>query len=223
MYGINSLELHQIETEIGSSDNLMCSLKQHLSTVSRGPLHKTEKTIYTTMLEIGKQVLQEHLDSLYGTPEDQVQNSQGTKLPFKGKSEREYLSIFGSVKIKRAYYWEKECGEGLCPLDQQLNLPEGKFSYALQDMTLKLIASQPYNEALSTIDKIFGVRLWPEAVKSMVTRAAMYVHSFYEKIKTFEDTEGSVIAVTMDCKGIPMVPAERSSDKAQKQKKARRE
>jgi len=102
-------------------------------------------------------------------------------------------------------------------------LPEGKFSYALQDMTLKLIASQPYNEALSTIDKIFGVRLWPEAVKSMVTRAAMYVHSFYEKIKTFEDTEGSVIAVTMDCKGIPMVPAERSSDKAQKQKKARRE
>ena len=151
----NFLELHQIETKIESSDSLLCALKQQLNKKREDSLHKTENTIYSTILEIGKKVLQEHLDSLPETSEDYVHNPQGEKIPFKAESEREYLSIFGPVKIKRAYYWKKECGEGLCPLDQQLNLPEGKFSYALQDMTLRLIASQPYQEALTTIDKIF--------------------------------------------------------------------
>jgi hypothetical protein len=219
----NFLELHQIETKIESSDNLLCALKQQLNKKREDSLHKTENTIYSTILEIGKKVLQEYLDSLPETSEDYVHNPQGEKIPFKAESEREYLSIFGPVKIKRAYYWKKECGEGLCPLDQQLNLPEGKFSYALQDMTLRLIASQSYQEALTTIDKIFKIRLWPEAVKAMVMRAATYVHSFYKEIKKYEDTEGPIIAVTMDCKGIPMVPAERSPDKEPKQKKARRE
>lgn len=222
-YGDFFLELHHIETKIGSSGNLLCVLKKHLSTIREDSLHKTENTIYATILEMGKKILQEHLDSLQDTPNDCAYNTQGAQLPFKAESEREYLSIFGPVKIKRAYYWKKGSGEGLCPLDHQLNLPEGKFSYALQDMTLKLIASQPYREALSTIDKIFGICLWPEAIQSMVMRAAAYVHSFYKGIKKFEDTEGSVIAVTMDCKGIPMVPEERSPNKEPKQKKVRRE
>src|SRR3972149_2788205 len=44
-----------------------------------------------------------------------------------------------------------------------------------------------------------------------------------QEIKNYEETEGPVIAVTMDCKGIPMVPSERFDDKSPKQHKVRRE
>src|SRR3972149_3142781 len=44
-----------------------------------------------------------------------------------------------------------------------------------------------------------------------------------QEIKNYEETEGPVIAVTMDCKGIPMAPNERSLEKKPKQTKVRRE
>ena len=218
------VELHCSETKIYDSDILMETLRNNLKkqSIKEIPLNLTESSIYETILKIGRTVLQEYLDGLNDDVDTTEKvNYNGESLPYKGKEEREYVSIFGPVKIRRAYHWKKGCTEGFCPLDNQLNLPEGKFSYALQDIALKLLVSGPYNEALDTIERIFKVRLWSEAVKSMLERASSYVHAFYKGIKNYEETEGPIIAVTMDCKGIPMVPAERS--KKAEPKKVRRE
>lgn len=135
---------------------------------------------------------------------------------------KEYLSVFGSVTINRAYYW-KSSTQGVFPLDHQLNLPEGKFSYLLQDIVLNLLAASPYKDVLETIYKIFKIRLWSKAIEKIVFRAAVYVDCFYEEAKEYKKAEGKVIAVTMDCKGVPMVPSERAEKKDRKEPKARRE
>jgi len=217
--------LHQIELKIGNSDSLVNVLSEQLThTTESTALHKTEDNVYTQLLQIGKKALQKYVDSIEeNLDEAPVQSIQGEDLPYKKKAEREYLSIFGPITIKRAYYWKSGCETGIYPLDRQLELPEGKFSYLLQDMTLKLIISGPYQEALETIHRIFKVQLWPQAVQAILERGSSYVNSFYKGIKNYEETEGPVIAVTMDCKGIPMVPSERFDDKSPKQHKVRRE
>jgi hypothetical protein len=218
------MEFHQVETKISDSANIIRVLKERLkANVKEGAsLNKTEEDIYCHFLKAGRIILQEYVDSLEKNlnHDDFIQNAHGEALPYKKEAEKEYLSIFGPITIKRAYYWKKDCTEGISPLDHRLNLPEGKFSYTLQDMALRLLISGPYREALETVERIFKVKLWPEAIKAMVIRASSYVNSFYKGVKNYSETEGPVIAVTMDCKGIPMVPTERST---KKEPKVRRE
>jgi len=216
--------LHQAELKIGSSDSLIDTLLKRMNVYSkRGALHTTEDDIYTQMLELGRKALQTYVDSLEEEPEDMTTNARDEDLPYKKTVEREYLSLFGPIKIKRAYYWKTGCESGAYPLDQEPALPEGKFSYSLQNTLLKLMVSGPYSEALDTVHRIFKVQVWPQAAQAILERAASYVDSFYKGIKKHSETEGPIIAVTMDCKGIPMVPAERSPDKPEKQQKVRRE
>jgi hypothetical protein len=77
----------RLRPKFESSDNLLCALKQQLSTKREASLHKTENIIYATILEIGKKVPQEHLDSLSEATEDYAHNPKGEKLPFKVESD----------------------------------------------------------------------------------------------------------------------------------------
>ena len=54
------------------------------------------------------------------------------RLPM--KHDRRYLSIFGELTISRVAYGSRE-GQKIqrVPLDERLGLPEGSFSYVLED------------------------------------------------------------------------------------------
>lgn len=180
------IPIHKKELEITDSDIMMRTLKERLKANAEGsiPLHETENKVYSGILKIGQTLLQEYIDELDNSKiSEPVTNSQGEEVPYKRTAEREYLSIFGPVKIRRAYHWKEGCLSGCCPLDQQLNLPDGKFSYALQEMALSLLVSSSYNEALEIVEKMFKIRLWPEAVQTMLSRASAYVDRFYKEEK----------------------------------------
>lgn len=211
--------LHQAEIKIGGSDSLINMLLQQMNVYSkRGALHNKEDDIYTQMLQLGRKALQKYVDSLEEEPAESAINAHNEALPYKKTVEKEYVSLFGPITIRRAYYWKNDCSCGTYPLDKELELPEGKFSYALQNMLLKLMVSSPYSEALDTIHRIFKVQIWPQAAQALLERAASYVNSFYKGIKSYPETEGPVIVVTMDCKGVPMVPEERSQGNVKPQK-----
>ena len=214
--------LHQTELKIADSD-IIAAVLTKAGVYSGGgiPLHKTEDSVLEQLLKIGRKALQQYVDSLEEELEKTpIETQAGEKLPYKQTTEREYLSIFGPITIKRAYYWKPGCESGVYPLDQKLQLPEGKFSYELQNTFLRLLVTGPYREALDTVARIFKIKLWPQAVQDVLEKGSSYVDSFYKGIKTYEAKEGPIIAVTMDCKGIPMVPSERSQ---KKQEKVRRE
>jgi len=59
---------------------------------------------------------------------------EGVDLPYHStKTRKNYLSIFGKVPIRRAYYWGQGADTGWCPLGAELNLPKQRFSYLLQE------------------------------------------------------------------------------------------
>ena len=106
------MELHQVEQKIGKSDSVVDVLIHQMQTFAKEKtaLHNTEDNFYTQLLEIGRKALQKYVDSLEeNSLVDLAQNKQKEALPYKKTTRREYLSIFGPITIKRAYYWKNGC------------------------------------------------------------------------------------------------------------------
>src|SRR5437763_823577 len=62
--------------------------------------------------------------------------------------DRRYVSIFGELRITRAVYGSREGQQIECaPLDEQLGLPAGDFSYVLEDWTQRFCLKGSFAEA----------------------------------------------------------------------------
>ena len=73
-------------------------------------VHTVEEKIFRALLRIGNNALAAHVEKK-GTGE----NALGDEIHSHSVKNWNYISVFGSVPIKRAYFWDKEKGSGLFP------------------------------------------------------------------------------------------------------------
>jgi hypothetical protein len=71
----------------------------------------------------------------------------GRELRARDVVERTVETMIGPVKLKRPYFWCKNCSEGFYPLDEALNLSERKKQWDLQKAGANLAAEVPYEKA----------------------------------------------------------------------------
>ncbi len=96
-------------------------------------IHEVEVSIHRMVLALGLLLLELFvLSTGTGKKGMTLIDNHGKTYRYLRDSPRNYLSLFGELKIIRAYYY-REDQEGLYPLDSTLNLPERKYSYPLQD------------------------------------------------------------------------------------------
>ena len=110
---------------------------------------EVEKGLLRRLHRLGLSMLK-HFVELSGTgyhEDSRVCAADHQPLDYKGSPEVSYLSIFGEFKIKRASYASKS-NEYFYPLDQQLNLPEQKYSYLLDKWLLSRSSENNYREAV---------------------------------------------------------------------------
>jgi hypothetical protein len=101
--------------------------------------HEVEKAIWLQALAMSRTVLGTFFDqSGDGDVGETLEGPDGRTLRRLPKlRSRTYQSIFGPFELKRAAYGTREGQKIECvPLDQRLQLPEGKFSYLLQNWVL---------------------------------------------------------------------------------------
>jgi hypothetical protein len=99
---------------------------------------EVERRVLSMVMEVGREALVEFVTAKgNGYSGQEVVDSEGSRLPYVRDRERTYWSVFGTIKIRRAYYQSKGEG-GLFPLDGALNLPERGYSYLLQEISSKL-------------------------------------------------------------------------------------
>jgi len=204
--------VYQSEGSIVEQSGIINGIRDYVENHSRdAQLHEAEETIFQMLLKYGRSLLQEVVDSHGGGKlNGQVKNAQGDPVAYNGSKSRQYLSIFGSLEIKRAYYWSPGVA-GFCPLDSKINLPEHKYSYLLSQWTQSQVANQPYSEVVENMQQMLGLTLYTEGQERISQQIAGDVQSFYREENSVDpETEGEVLLATSDCKGVPMVPAERS-------------
>lgn len=172
-------------------------------------LHRVEEEIFRTLLRVGRNALAAFVEKK-GTGE----NAYGDEIHSHSEKNWNYISIFGDVPIKRAYFWDREKGSGVCPIDKELNIPDKHYSYLLQNWSQLLAVEGNFDGARETLDRILGINIWTKQSEEINRNAAQSVDEFYVSNSEGEQTLPILVA-EVDGKGVVIrkdpeeAPAER--------------
>ena len=206
------MEIYQIEQVIVERNQLWEDLKQYIEKeATNNQAHEIEENIFKKLLNIGKSLLEE-VFMRFGTGKSDtpVVNKHGEILPYHKTSSRQYQSIFGMIKINRAFYWKKDV-PSICPLDAHFNLPERSCSHLLTKWVQNGVAESPYEEVIQRMSDMFGLKLCKRGQEELSQEVAVDVEQFYQEQPLVNQTsEGSLLVATSDCKGVVMIPKERT-------------
>ncbi|HSB82537.1 MAG TPA: ISKra4 family transposase [Candidatus Methylomirabilis sp.] len=119
---------------------------------------------------------------------------------------RRYVSIFGEFTLPRVVYGTREGQKIECvPLDQRLGLPEGDFSYVLEDWGQRFCLKESFAEAGRSLEMLLGLNLGRRTLEQMNRTVASYALAFRAAIDPpSPEEEGTLLVVTGDGKGVPM-------------------
>mgnify|MGYP003296752549 CR=1 FL=1 len=92
---------------------------------------------------------------------------------------RRYVSIFGEFTLPRVVYGTREGQTIECvPLDQRLGLPEGDFSYVLEDWGQRFCLKESFAEAGRSLEMLLGLNLGRRTLEQMNRAVASYAPAF---------------------------------------------
>jgi hypothetical protein len=204
------MTLYTIET-LYQNQNIQ-NLLQFLSTEAKNlELHKVEDQLHKHLLNIGKDLINQFLKEKGTGKKDFVQTCSGENIPFHSIKPKNYVSIFGSITISRAYFW-KAGYKGFFPLDAELNLPPRIHSYLLDGWLQRGIAEGPFQDAIDSINDILHIKTTKQVSQKITVTASQDIREYYKQKSSFTN-EGSHLIIQADCKGIVMIPRERPETK----------
>ena len=179
-------------------------------------LHEVEGDVFRALLALGRTLLIHFLQQKgVGDGGETVSLDTGEILLRGEITSRPYLSIFGEIDIERYVYGSKEA-----PLDAELNLPEWKYSYLLQEWGLNFTTKESFQEAGQTLDQILGLDLAVGTLERLSRKVADEVAPFREDLPAPPlEEEADLLVATVDCKGVPLTRAKKTSSKQGKRRK----
>lgn len=116
-----------------------------------------------------------------------------------------YMSVFGSLSpIERTVYGTRETQKHeVIPLDARLGLPEGDYSYLLQQWSQSFCVKGSYKDAQRDLEQILRLRPSIRALEDMNASMSEDVAEFRSSQPSpCSDHEGEILVVTGDCKGV---------------------
>ena len=159
-------------------------------------LHAVEEEVFRTLLRVGNNALAAFVEKK-GTGE----NAYGDEIHSHSEKNWTYISIFGDIPIKRAYFWDKEKGSGVFPIDEELNLPSKHYSYLLQNWNQLLAVDGNFDSARETLERILGINIWTKQSEEINQNAAGSVDEFYAANPEGEQIQPILVA-EVDGKGV---------------------
>ena len=175
-------------------------------------VHEVEGKVFRQLQDLGRHFLSRFVQ-LCGTGYEAngfKEQGKGQKMRYKGCQSVSYLSIFGSIPIRRAAYARAD-GSYFYPLDEHLNLPAHKYSYLLLKWLAQDAAQHDFRQAVARFNQIFGLSLSASLPQRLGGEIAAYVTPFYDaQPAPDQDLEGSHLAMSADCKGVRILKSERA-------------
>jgi hypothetical protein len=167
-----------------------------------------ERELFRQLLGLGHTLLSAFVaqqgDGDLGPEVQAAEGRTARRLP--EPHDRRYVSVFGELTITRAVYGSRE-GQRIehVPLDERLGLPEGDFSYVLEDWSQRLCLKESFAEAGRSLAMLLGLELGARTLEHMSRAVAGYAPAFQEAPPLPPpEEEGPLLVVTADGKGVPM-------------------
>lgn len=134
--------------------------------------------------------------------------SCGEPAKYRGRHEKTFESVLGSLRLKRAYYHCAKCESGFCPRDRAFGLGLFSLTPGVLRMTGSAAALVSFEESAALLHELAGV----EVSISQVQRAAEALGAEIAadervSVEPIGDV-APVIYLGMDGTGVPMRPCE---------------
>jgi hypothetical protein len=167
-----------------------------------------ERELFRQLLGLGHSLLSAFVaqqgDGDIGPEAETADGHVARRLP--ERHDRRYMSVFGELTIARAVYGSRE-GQRIerTPLDERLGLPEGDFSYLLEDWAQRLCLKESFAEAGRSLEMLLGLKPGARTLEHMSRTVAGYAPAFRDALPPPPpEEEGPLLVVTADGKGVPM-------------------
>jgi hypothetical protein len=167
-----------------------------------------ERELFRQLLGLGHTLLSAFVaaagDGDLGPEAETPEGRTVRRLP--ERHDRRSVSIFGELTIARAVYGTRE-GRKIerVPLDERLALPEGDFSYVLEDRGQRLCLKGSFAEAGGSLEMLLGLKIGSRALEQMNRVVAGHAPPFQNSLEMPPaEEEGPLMVVTADGKGVPM-------------------
>jgi hypothetical protein len=169
--------------------------------------HEAEKGIFKRLLPIGLAAMKLYFAQRGpGDVGPAVTRADGVLLPREAPLRgRDYFSLFGKFAVARTCY--RAPGEpGIFPLDAQVNLPARCYSYFLQEWMTVFAVEHPFQESAGFFAQLFDLEVAESVLMEVAKEAPQDYEDFYaQRPISPEDTEGALLVVSFDGKGVPMI------------------
>jgi len=117
-----------------------------------------ETQVRAVMLEIGRQLVEAIIRSRgTGYSGKRIKTPSGEKAKYREVRTRTMKTLMGPVEIQRAYYHKGKGKGGYVPLDELLSLPEGRYSYAVQEQMSLYGIEDSYEESAKKLRYTFPI------------------------------------------------------------------
>ena len=166
-----------------------------------------ETLVETNGREILRQLFQGHL-ALRSAQEERaaMKGADGAVRAHVKSSRRSLGSLFGVVHLMRLALTARGAKGGLRPLDVELNMPVGKYTFGVRCRASELVASVPYDTAVDQLNRTTGASVAKRQVEDMVVHAANDFDAFYAHQELVMTKSTDLLVVSFDGKGVVMRP-----------------
>ncbi len=140
---------------------------------------------------------------------------KGHKFEFIEYRDKELLTVLGNVRVKRAYYYDRECNTGFCPKDKSLDIEGTSFSPGIRRIMGRVGAYRPFGLGHEDIKEMAGISVTAKEVERVSHKLGQQAEGF---LKERSDTALSdkvipiksipLLYICMDGTGVPVVKSE---------------
>jgi hypothetical protein len=169
-------------------------------------LDQVERGLFSRLLQLGFSLLTAYVaaagDGNVGATATDSHDQTWNRLP--EPHSRPYRSLFGLLNIARFVYGSRE-GQKIqhVPLDAVLGLPEGEFSYVLEDWLQRLCVQGSFAETVRSLDDLLGLRPSVRSLEHMNQTLAEEAGNFAgQRAAPPPEDEGELLVLTADHKGV---------------------
>ena len=182
-------------------------LKSLLDLLHRGgePVHVVEQALREWGRKVNLKALEAYIE-MYGTGDigPTTVSPRGVEMDRLPETKpRPYLSAFGPVTIRRTAYSAGNHQHEYAPLDALLGVPDGKFSFLLQDFAQMLGVDLSWAKNREVLERLLGVKLSVSSLEDMNRHMAESVPDYREQRESPPiEKEGEIFVASADGKGV---------------------
>ena len=181
-------------------------------------LESFETHIRSSMHGIGSIMLEKLLNADGGDYRGRtIPCGNGHVFEFIEYRDKGLLTVLGNVKVKRAYYYDKECKTGICPKDNALGVEGTSISPGVQRIMARVGAYRPFGLGEEDIREMAGISVNAKEIERVSHKLGEEVEGFIKEQAVTSLTESEKVIsiktipklyICMDGTGIPVVKAE---------------